>query len=110
MNGYTGSESNNHNSIDYTNTRDEISTNRYLMGKNGLPYAVGIEIMLHISALNQYANMEYNNEHHKLLINGNISSSNNSSVSAFNSPSFTSTSDKWCSLFSLIHEKINYFD
>ena len=30
MNSYTGSVINNQNSIDYTNKRDEISTNKYL--------------------------------------------------------------------------------
>ena len=52
--------------------------------------------------------MEYNNEHHNLQINGNISTSNNSSVSILNSTYFTSTDDKGCSLFIPIHEKIKY--
>ena len=42
------------------------------MEDNGLPDGVGIDVMLPASALNQYINMEYNNEHNKLLINGNI--------------------------------------
>ena len=32
----TWSVINNHNSIGYTNNRDEVSTNRYLRGNNGL--------------------------------------------------------------------------
>ena len=73
MNSSTGYESDNNNSIDYTNKRDEISTKIYLMGSNGLPYGVGIDFILPASALNQYTNMEYNNEYHNLQNNGNIS-------------------------------------
>ena len=64
--------------------------------------------MLPVSIPNVYFNMEYNNEHHKLLTNGKISTLNNSSVSTFTSPSVTSTNDKGCSLFSPRHEKIKY--
>ena len=60
MNSFTGYDINNHNSIDYTKERDEISTNIYL-GKNGLLDGVDIDNMLPASALNQYVNMEYNN-------------------------------------------------
>ena len=62
MNSSNGSKSKNHNSIDYTNKRDEISTTRYLMENNRLTNSVGIGIMLTASTLNQYANMEYNDE------------------------------------------------
>ena len=66
MNSSTGSESRNHNSIDYTKKIDEISTKIYLMEKNGFPYGVDMDDMLPASALNKYANTEYNNEHHNL--------------------------------------------
>ena len=69
----TGYESNNHNTIDYTKKSDEFSTNRYyLMENNGFPDGVVIDVVLPASALNQYDNMEYNNEHNKLLSNGSI--------------------------------------
>ena len=57
INSPTRPESKNHNSIDYAKKKDESSTNRYLMEKNGLPYGVGIDDMLPASALNQYVNM-----------------------------------------------------
>ena len=57
MNSSTGSVINNNNLIDYTNKRDEFSTNIYLRENNGLPDGVYIEDMLPASALNQYANM-----------------------------------------------------
>ena len=72
MNNYTVSESKNHNSIDYTKKRDENSTNIYLMEINGLPDGICIDDMLPAPILNQYVNMEYNNEHHNLQSNGNI--------------------------------------
>ena len=56
MNSSTGSEPNNHNSIDYKKIY-EISTNRYLMENNGLPDGVGIDDMLPKYTLNQYVNM-----------------------------------------------------
>ena len=52
--------------------------------------------------------MEYNNEHYNLSRNGNVSTSNNSVVSAFTSPAVKPTNDKVCSLFSTINEKIKY--
>ena len=110
MNSSTGSESNNNNSIDYTNKRGEISPNRCSMENNGLPDVVDIEVMLAASTLNQYTNMEYNNEHNNLLRNGNSSTSNNSSVSTLTSPSVKSKNDEGCSLFSPIHENIQYPD
>ena len=58
MNISTGSVINNKNSIDYENKRDEISTNKYLRGNNGLPYGIEIDDMLPASATNQYVNME----------------------------------------------------
>ena len=54
--------------------------------------------------------MEYNNKHHNLHSNGNISASKNSSVSTLTSPSVTSTNDEGCSLFITIHKKIKYSD
>ena len=58
INSSTGYESKNHNTIDYTKKRDELSTNRYLMENNGLPDCVGIDVMLTESSINQYFNME----------------------------------------------------
>ena len=46
MNSSTVTFINNHNSIGYTNKRDEISTNRHLRSKNGLPDGVDIDDML----------------------------------------------------------------
>ena len=83
----------NHNSIDYTDKRDEISTNKYLRGNNGLTDGIDIDDILPASALNKYANTEYNNEHHNLQSNVNFSTSNNSSVSTLNSPFVTSTNE-----------------
>ena len=83
----------NHTSVDYTKKRDEISTNKYLRGNNGLLDVIDTDDMLLASVPNQYFNMEYNNEHHKLESNGNISTSNNSSVSTFTLPYVTSTNE-----------------
>ena len=58
MNSPPGSESNNNNSLYYTDKRDEKSLNRYEMENNTLQDGVGIDVMLHVSTLNQYANME----------------------------------------------------
>ena len=102
MNSSTGNVINNHNLIDYTNKIYEISTNRYLRENNRLPDGVDIDDILPVSALNQYLNMEYNNEYHK------ISTSNNSSVSTLTSPSVISNNDEGCSLFSPIQKKIEY--
>ena len=66
--------------------------------------------MLPESAPNQYVNMEYNNEHHKLQSNDNISISNNSSVSTLTSHYVTSTNKEGYSLFIPIHKKIKYSD
>ena len=54
-------ESNNHNSIDYTNKRDETDRNRYVMENNRLPDGICIDVMLPSSKHNKYSNMEYNN-------------------------------------------------
>ena len=54
----------------------------------------GVDVVLSTSTLNQYDNMEYNNEHHNVFSNGNISTPNNSSVSTFTPPSVTSTNDE----------------
>ena len=50
------------------------------MENNGLMDGVGINDMLHASVINQYVNLEYNNKHHRLQSNGNISTSSNLSV------------------------------
>ena len=73
MSSSTVYESKNHNSTYYTKKRDDISTNIYLRGDNGLQDGVDIYYMLPVSAPNQYVDMEYNNEHHNLQSNGNIS-------------------------------------
>ena len=80
------------------------------MENNGLPDCAGIDYIFHECALNQYVNVKYNNEHHNLHINGNISTSNKSSVSTLTAPSVSSTNDEGCSLFSTLHEKIKYSD
>ena len=80
MNSSTGSWTKNHNCINYTKKKDEISTNRCLMENNGLPYGVGIDDMLSASAPGQYVNTEYNNEQNNLHRNINVSTSNNLSV------------------------------
>ena len=61
-----------HDSIDYTNKRDEIFTNRYLREKNVLQVCVYIDYMLPASALNQYVNTENNNGYHNLKKNCDI--------------------------------------
>ena len=53
MNSSTGQDINNHNFMDYTKKRDEISTDRYLMKNNGFPDGVDIDDMLPASTLNQ---------------------------------------------------------
>ena len=80
------------------------------MENNGFPYGVFIDVMLPAFTLNQCPNMEYNKVNHNLLINGDISTSKNSSVSTLTSPSVTSTNDEVCSIFSIIHEKFQYSD
>ena len=82
INSTNGSESKNHSSVDYTYDIVETSTIRYVMENDGLPYCVGVGSLLPASTLNQYSNIEYNNEHHNLLINGNILASKKSSVSS----------------------------
>ena len=57
INSYTWSVINTHNSIDYTNKKDKISTNIYLKENNGLTDGVDIDDMLPVSAPNQYVNM-----------------------------------------------------
>ena len=42
------------------------------MENNGFQDVVCIYVMLPVSTLNKYSNIEYNKEHHNLLINGNI--------------------------------------
>ena len=91
MNSSTGYGTKKHNPVGYTEKRYSISTNRYLREDNVLPDGVEIDGMLPASAPNQYAKMEYKNEHHNLQSNGNISTSNTSSLSTLTSPSVTST-------------------
>ena len=78
------------------------------MENNGLPDGFGIGVMLPESTLNQITNMEYNNATVRAWEYGNISTSNNISVSTLNSPSVTSTNDEGFSLFIPINEKIQY--
>ena len=94
MNSSTGSIIKSHNSIDYI--KNEISTSIDLRENNGLPDGVDIYDMLPASAPNQWVKKEYNNEHHNIQRNSNISTSNNSSVSTLTLPSATSTNDEGC--------------
>ena len=61
MNSSTGCESKNHNSIYYTNKRDEIAPNISEIENTVLQDCFRIDVMLPESTLHQYANMEYNN-------------------------------------------------
>ena len=70
-NSSTGSITSNPSSIYHTKKRDEIYTNKYLRVNYGLPDGVDIDNMLPVYASNQYVNIEYNNEHHNIHINGN---------------------------------------
>ena len=81
----------------------------YLRGNDRLPDGVDIDDVSPASALNQYLNMKYNNEHHNLKRKVNISTSNNSSVSTLTSTYVISTNDKGCSLLFPIHDKIKYY-
>ena len=108
MNCFTGSDVKNHISIDYTKKRYGIYTNRYLRENNGLPDGVYIGDMLPASKLNQYVNIEYNNEHHNFQRNGNISTSYNSSVSTLTSTSVTLKNDKGCSLLITKYENTKF--
>ena len=72
INGSNGSVIRNHNSIDYKNNVDDISTNKYWRGNNGLPGGVDIDKMLPESSPNQCDIMEFNNEPYNLQINGKI--------------------------------------
>ena len=110
MNIITVFEANNHNSIYSTKKIDEIYPYRSEIENTGLRDGVDIYAVIPLSTLNLYANMEYNNKHHKLLINGKFLTSNNSTVSTLTSPFITSTNYKVCSLFSPIHDNIKYSD
>ena len=57
INSSAASESNNHNSIDYTKKRDENYPNIYVMENNGFPDGVGIDVMLPAPTINQCDNM-----------------------------------------------------
>ena len=57
MNSQTLSESNNHNSIDYTKKRDGNVTNVSELKDNGLQDGVDTGAILSLSTLHQYANM-----------------------------------------------------
>ena len=78
MNSSTISVIQNHNLIKYTHIRYEMSTNIYLRENNALPDGIDLDYIAPASALNQYVNMEYNNENNKLLSNNKISTSKNS--------------------------------
>ena len=66
--------------------------------------------MLLESTVHQYVTVEYNNEHHNLQINGDISITKNEWVSTLTLPYVTSTNDEGFSLFSPIHDTIKYSD
>ena len=63
------------------------------MESNVLQDGFGVDVMLPLSTLNQYDNMEYHNEHRDLFSHVKFSTSNNSSFSTLTSPSVTSTND-----------------
>ena len=71
INTPTVSESKNHNFIYSTKKRGAISLNRSEM-EMFLQCGVAIDVMLPLSTLNKCSNMEYNNKHNKLSMNGNI--------------------------------------
>ena len=72
INSHTLYEANNHNSIDYTRKRDENSPNRSEMENSVLQDGIDIGVMLPESALQQYSNLEDNNEYHYLSMNGKM--------------------------------------
>ena len=87
---------------------DENVPNVSEIENTGLQYCVYIDVMLPEYTLRQYSNMEYNNDFHSALMNGNMSTSNNSPVSALTPVSVTSRNDKVFSLQNPIHENIKY--
>ena len=64
MNIHNISEAKNHNSVDFTENRDESAPKLSTMLNTGLQDGVDVDVLLSTSTLNQYANMEYNNEFH----------------------------------------------
>ena len=78
MNSSIVSVINNHNSIEYIKKRDENFTNRYLRENYGLPESADVDDMSPACALNQYFNTQYNNKHHNIQSNCNISTLNKS--------------------------------
>ena len=78
MNSHTLSESKNHKSIDYTKKSDENTHNISWMENTGLQDGVDIGVMLPEYTINQYTNMEYNNEYNYLFMNVEIKISKSS--------------------------------
>ena len=73
MNSSAGSVIKNHNSVDYISKRGEMSTSIYWWENNSFPDCVDIDDILPASTTNKCVNVEYNNEHSNIQINGNIS-------------------------------------
>ena len=94
MNSSTGYESNNNNPICSTKKRHGISPNRSEIENNVLHDGVGIDVILPEYTLNQYSNMDYNNQHNNLMSNGKISTPNNSPASTLNSSHVISKNGK----------------
>ena len=64
----------------------ENSHNRSEIENTGFQNGDEIDVMLHASTMNQYENMEHNNEYHYPLTNGNMSTLKNSSIYTLTSP------------------------
>ena len=72
MNSHTISESKNQKFVYSTRKRDENSPNRSEMENSVLQDGIDIGVMLPESALQQYSNLEDNNEYHYLSMNGKM--------------------------------------
>ena len=77
MNSHTVSEANNNKTIDYTKKIAENTRNRSGMQSTESQAGVDIDIVLPTSKINQYENMEYNNEYDSSLMNGKTPTSKN---------------------------------
>ena len=64
LNSQTLSESKSNNNIDFTNKRDENSSNWSGMKNTGLQDGFDIDVLLPVWTLHQYSNTEYNNQYH----------------------------------------------